>query len=126
MRDLIRPVGPIEAMANESSGVSVNEDLAQRQPALTESISLRWQALPFYGTRALAPIGMLWFEWWQICIALMVCSLFWFPIRTKFFNLRLAAGLSVLNNFLVCVPANAMVAVGFFLARAYIDASIAL
>jgi hypothetical protein len=93
---------------------------------MLRSLSSNWNALPAYGTRSFAPLFMLWFSPWEICFTLAIASVLWIPFRAHFISVRLAFLVSLLNNLLVCVAANATVAAGFFLAGAHLEALIAL
>lgn len=69
---------------------------------------------------------MLWFDWRYIAFSVAVLALLWCSLRTYFVSLRLATMATVLNNLLVCVAANAIVATAFFLAGAFQDGFVAL
>ncbi len=88
--------------------------------------SLEWEALPVFATRAIAPIGLFWFNWWQLCLALAACSLLWCPIRSRFVSLRLGMIVSLFNNILVSLPANIFVAVVFFVLGRIGDACVSI
>ena len=76
--------------------------------------SLEWEALPVFGTRGIAPIALFWLSWWQVCLALVACSLLWCPVRTRFVSLRVSMFVSFLNNIYVSLLANVVVAVLLF------------
>ena len=76
--------------------------------------SLEWEALPVFATRGIAPIALFWFPWWQVCLALVACSLPWCPIRTRFVSLHTAMIVSLLNNFYVSLLTNVIFAIMFF------------
>jgi hypothetical protein len=76
--------------------------------------ALEWDSLPVFATRTIAPITLFWLPWWQVCLALVACSLFWCPIRTRFVSLRVAMVVSRTNNLYVSLFANVVVAVIFF------------
>lgn len=90
------------------------------------SLSFRWQTLPTYGTRTLAPLAMIWFSPLQLCVVLLIATLLWYPFRASVVSLRLAVLMAVLNNPLICAVGNIIVALAFFLAGAFADGIIAL
>src|SRR5882672_4731759 len=98
-------------MEHKVSGMTFTEEESSR---LILARSLEWEALPVFATRGIAPIALFWFSWWQVCLALVVCSLLWSPIRTRFVSLRIAMIVSFLNNIYMSLLANVIVAVAFF------------
>ena len=98
-------------MEHKVSGMAFTEEESSR---LVFARSLEWEALPVFATRGVAPIALFWFPWWQVCLALVACSLLWCPVRTRFVSLRVAMISSFLNNIYVSLLTNVVVAVVFF------------
>jgi hypothetical protein len=98
-------------MEHKVSGMTFTQE---ESPRLILARSLEWEALPVFATRGIAPIALFWFSWWQVCLALVACSLLWCPIRTRFVSLRVAMISSFINNIYVSLLANVVVAVVFF------------
>ena len=91
-------------------GKSYSEDEIGRLLLLR---SLEWEALPVFALRGIAPLGLLWFSWWQVCLAFVAASLIWCPIRTRSANFFTAMLVSRFSNLLVSVIMNVLIA-GFF------------
>jgi hypothetical protein len=98
-------------MEQRICGITFSEE---EFPRLVLLRSLEWEALPIFATRSLAPIGLFWLTWWQLLLLLVLPSLLWCPIRTRFVSLRLAMLSSFLNMLYVSVFANILVAIIFF------------
>ncbi len=98
-------------MEHNVSGMTFTEEESSRLILLR---SLEWEALPVFATRGVAPIALFWFPWWQVCLALVACSLLWCPVRTRFVSLRVSMFVSSLNNIYVSLLTNIVVAVIFF------------
>ena len=95
---------------------SYSEDEIERLLLLR---SLEWEALPVFALRGIAPLGLLWFPWWQVCLAFVAASLIWCPIRTRFANFFTAMLVSKFSNLLVSVIMNVLIA-GFFFYKGHI------
>ena len=98
-------------MEHKVSGMTFTEEESSR---LILARSLEWEALPVFATRGIAPIAMFWLPWWQLCLALVACSLLWCLVRTRFVSLRVSMFVSFLNNIYVSLLTNLLVAVIFF------------
>jgi hypothetical protein len=98
-------------MEHKVSGMTFTEEESSRLILLR---SLEWEALPVFATRGIAPIALFWFPWWQVCLALVACSLLWCPVRTRFVSLRVSMFVSFLNSLYASLLMNAVVAVIFF------------
>jgi hypothetical protein len=98
-------------MEHKVSGMTFTEEESSR---LILARSLEWEALPVFATRGVAPIALFWFPWWQVCLALVACSLLWCPVCTRFVSLRVAMIVWFLNNIYASLVTNVIVAVVFF------------
>src|SRR5260221_8709207 len=98
-------------MEHKVSGMTFTEEESAR---LILARSLEWEALPVFATRGIVPIALFWFPWWQVCLALIACSLLWCPVRTRFVSLKAAMTVSFINNLYVSLLTNIVVAVIFF------------
>lgn len=76
--------------------------------------SAEWEALPVFALRGIAPLGLLWFPWWQVCLAFVAASLIWCPIRTRCANFSIAMLVCMVSNLLVSVIMNVLIAAIFF------------
>jgi len=116
----------LESYAAEDRQASPRQTIEGPLNRMLPRLAANWSSLPTYATRSLAPLALIWFSPLRICIVLLVCSFLWHPIRSRFVSLRLALLLSALNNILVCIAANLIVALAFILAGAFVDGLIAL
>jgi len=99
-------------MEHKVSGMTFTQEESSR---LILARSLEWEALPVFASRGVAPIALFWFPWWQVCLALVACSLLWCPVRARFVSLRVAMIVSFLNNIYASLLTNAAVAVLLFI-----------
>lgn len=76
--------------------------------------ALEWEALPVFATRSVAPIALFWFTWWQVLLALVVCSLPWCLMRGRLANLRAAIFFSLINNLYISLALNIVTAIILF------------
>lgn len=97
-------------------GISYSSDEVGR---LISARSLEWEALPVFASRVIAPLFLLWFSWWQVCLAFVAAALIWCPIRTRTANFFTAMLVSRFSNLLVSVIMNVLIA-GFFFYQGHI------
>jgi hypothetical protein len=87
---------------------------------------LEWEAFPVFATRAFAPVALFWLSWWQLALAFVLASLVWCPVREYAANIRVATAASALNNIVVSLVGNVVIAVVFFVEGKTVVGCIAL
>ena len=92
-------------------GVTYHEDEIGRLILLR---SQEWEALPVFSLRGVAPMILLWFPWWQVCLAFVAASFIWCPIRTRCASFSFAMLICKFSNIYVSVIMNVLIAAYFF------------
>ena len=86
--------------------------------------AIEWGQWPLFAAQLIAPVLLLFFQWWQIAVTVVILTWVWTLIRYKYVNIILAG----LGPFVIIVkwPVSIGMGIYFFIKADYILAAVAV